>query len=109
MTVSTASVSTSSTPTTSSGSTSAPPQILSTSTTQSTSTLTVAQQNQATESKILSNPNPVCLCKIGQGTIQDIVSMTQELFTYLKMISPANATTLASPAQIAGVLPIPAA
>jgi len=35
--------------------------------------------------------------------------MTQELFTYLKMISPANATTLASPAQIPGVLPIPAA
>ena len=56
------------------------------------------------ESKILSNPNPVCLCKIGQGTIQDIVSMTQELFTYLKMITPANTTTLATPAHYPGML-----
>jgi len=35
--------------------------------------------------------------------------MTQELFTFLKMITPANTTTLSSPAQIPGVLPIAAA
>jgi len=90
------------------GSTSAPPMVQTQASTVSASATTAAQQTQAnvSDSKILSNPNPVCLCKIGQGTIQDIVSMSQELFTYLKMITPANTTTVAAPAHLAGVLPI---
>lgn len=104
---SSASPANSSTPSTVTGSTSAPPLVQTSTTTQSTTTAPSGpQQTQVNESKILSNPNPVCLCKIGQGTIQDIVSMTQELFTYLKMITPANTTTLATPAHYPGVLPI---
>jgi len=106
----TSAASTASTSSPASGSTSAPPMVqtqTSTPSTTSQSPITVAQQTQANDSKILSNPNPVCLCKIGQGTIQDIVSMTQDLFMYLKGIVPANTITAASPAHPgSGVLPI---
>lgn len=38
--------------------------------------------------------------------MQDIVSMTHELFGMLKTIQPPNTTSLAAPAPIPGVLPI---
>jgi len=100
----------SSTASSASGSTSAPPMVQSQTSTSSAppqSQQTAAQQTQPNDSKMLSNPNPVCLCKIGQGTIQDIVSMTQDLFMYLKGIVPANTINPASPAHPgSGVLPI---
>merc|ERR1712168_261125 len=108
----TSSASAPSAPTSASASNSAPPMVQTqtpnpTPTTASQTPQSAAQQTQVNESKILSNPNPVCLCKIGQGTIQDIVSMTQDLFMYLKGIVPANTITAASPAHPgSGVLPI---
>ncbi|EFA08543.1 mediator of RNA polymerase II transcription subunit 30 [Tribolium castaneum] len=55
-----------------------------------------AQQQQQQQSKEF---NTASLCRIGQETVQDIVSRTQEVFQTLKTIQPPNGTPQSSNAS----------